>query len=77
MKPGLLLNLRSRTCFGLLILLSISACETAAQKAHNAELNRPASEEMHRICALHGEERAEELKKLKEQTGLELYCPDE
>lgn len=73
-------RLQASTAFcvaALLLVFSVSACETPAQEARNAQLRRPAAEEMNRICALHGDERAEQLKKLKEQTGLELYCSDE
>jgi len=31
---------------------------------------------MNRICALKGDERAAELKRLKDLTGLDLYCPE-
>ena len=64
-------------CAALLLLTSISACQTPAQKqaARNAEVNRQAAREIERICALHGEEREAELKKIKDQSGLELYCP--
>lgn len=62
--------------FGLFIL-ELSACQASPQAiARNAELHRPAADEMNRICALKGEERAAELKRLKDLTGLDLYCPD-
>ena len=64
-------------CVGVLSLCWLTACQTDAQKARNVELAKPAAPEMNRICALHGEERAAELKKLKEQTGLELFCPND
>ena len=64
-------------CMGVLFLGTIAGCETPAQKERKATLNRPAAEEMTRICALRGEERVAELKKLKEQTGLELFCPSD
>jgi len=34
-------------------------------------------QEIARICALHGAERAAELKKLNAASGLDLYCPGE
>ena len=66
-------------CVALLGLAALCSCETPAQKqaAHNAEVNRQASKEIKRICALHGDERAAELKKIKDQSGLELYCPND
>ena len=64
-------------CVSVLLTLSLAGCQTETQKARNAELQRPAAGEMNRICALHGEERAVELKKLKEQTGLELFCAND
>ena len=67
-----------RCALGLVLILS-SACQTPAQKqaAQNAEVNRQAAKEIERICALHGEERAAELKKIRDQSGLELFCPSE
>ena len=64
------------TCTVAAVLAVAAACQTPAQKERNATLSRPAAPEMNRICALHGEERAAELRKLKEQTGLELFCPE-
>ena len=60
------------------MLFALSACQTAAQKqsAQNAEVNHQAAQEIERICALHGDARTAELKKIKEQSGLELYCPE-
>jgi len=62
----------------LIALAALCACQTSTQKqaAYNAELNRQAAKEIERICALHGDERAAELKKVKDQSGLELYCPN-
>ena len=37
----------------------------------------PQTEEIARVCALHGAEREAELKKLKAASGLDLYCPNE
>jgi hypothetical protein len=66
-------------CAAALFLAAISACQTPAQKqaVHNAETNRQAAKEIERICALHGDERAAEIKKIKDQSGLELYCPND
>jgi hypothetical protein len=59
--------------------LVLSACQTPAQKqaTHNSEVNHQAAQEIERICALHGDARAMELKKIKDQSGLELYCPND
>jgi hypothetical protein len=61
-----------------LLTAATASCQVSDPKsaARNAELNRPAAPEMSRICALHGDERETELRKLKDLTGLELYCPD-
>jgi hypothetical protein len=58
--------------------LALVACQTAQQRkaAENAEINRQAAAEITRICALHGAEREEELKKLKAASGMDLYCPN-
>lgn len=78
LPPGQVSFSRVRAlCVVVLVFCSVSACETEAQRARNAELQRPAAQEMNRICALRGDERAAELRKLKEQTGLELFCPQD
>ena len=66
------------TCVVALLMATNAGCQTSDPKdaARNAELNRPAATEMNRICALHGEERETELKKLHDLTGLQLYCPE-
>ena len=58
-------------------LLSLSGCSTpqGRRAAENQEINRHAAQEIERICALHGAARDAELKKLKQQSGFELYCP--
>ena len=60
-------------------LLSLSGCSTpqGRRSAETEEINRQAAEEIERICALHGAAREAELKKLKQQSGFELYCPKE
>jgi hypothetical protein len=60
-------------------LLSLSGCSTpqGRRAAENAEVNRHAAQEIERICALHGAAREAELKKLKQQSGFELYCPQD
>jgi hypothetical protein len=53
-----------------------SACETEAQpKAQeNARVEKRAAAEINRICALPDDEREAELKKIKDQSGMVLYC---
>jgi hypothetical protein len=57
-------------------LLMLAACQTQAeqQAAKNAEINRRAAAEISRICALPDAEREAELQKIKEQSGVVLYC---
>lgn len=52
------------------------ACETPAERqaARNADTNRKAAAEINRICALPEQQRAAELKKIQEQSGMVLYC---
>ena len=78
-RQGRRVRARALGCALGAVLIAVSGCETAPQKqaAHNAEVNHQASKEIERICALHGEERAAELKKIKDQSGLELYCPED
>jgi hypothetical protein len=62
-----------------LVLVASAGCQTPQQRkaAENAAVNKKAAEEIARICALHGAEREEELKKLKSASELDLYCPNE
>jgi len=62
---------------GLLALLT--ACETTANHKAKEEppVSKQAASEVSRICALHGQEREEAVKKLRESTGMELFCPNE
>ena len=57
-------------------LLMLAACQTPAehQAAKNAEINKQAAAEINRICALPDAQREAELKKVKEQSGVVLYC---
>jgi hypothetical protein len=61
-------------CLGL----AINACETPRQHkaAEDAAIKKQAADEIARICALHGAEREAELQKLKDASGMELYCAD-
>lgn len=61
----------------LLCLVAIVACTTASDRkaAEYERINQQAAAEVARICALHDADREAELKRLKEQSGMELYCP--
>jgi hypothetical protein len=54
----------------------LAACQTPAQQQEtkNPEINKQAAAEINRICALPDAEREAELKKIKEQSGVVLYC---
>jgi len=71
-------SLSTMTCvMGLLALLT--ACETTAnhKAKEDSPVSKQAASEVSRICALHGQERAAEVKKLRESTGMELFCPND
>jgi hypothetical protein len=57
-------------------LVALGSCQTPSeqQAAKNAEINKHAAAEVNRICALPDAEREAELKKIKEQSGVVLYC---
>jgi hypothetical protein len=59
-----------------LALAALASCETAAERraAENARIEKQAAAEINRICALPEAERAVELKKIKDQSGMVLYC---
>ena len=59
---------------GLIGLLT--ACESPAQRQaeRNAESNQEVTAEITRICLLPPDQRDTELKKIKEQSGMVLYC---
>ena len=52
-----------------------SGQETPSSKDHKAD--HRTAQEAQRICALHGNVRAAELKKFKKKSGLDLYCPND
>jgi hypothetical protein len=60
----------------LIGLVSVSACSTSEQRkeAEVARGKKDLAAEIGRICALPELTRDIELKKLKERTGIELYC---
>jgi len=63
----------------LLILapfILLSACTTPAQRraAENAAIQKQAAQEITRICSLPEADREVALKKLKEESGVVLYC---
>jgi hypothetical protein len=58
------------------LLALLCACQTAAQRkaAERATVNKRAADEINRICSLPPAEREVELKKIKEESGMVLYC---
>jgi hypothetical protein len=58
------------------ITLLLLACTTPAERqaAENARVEKQAAAEINRICALPEAEREAELKKIKDQSGMVLYC---
>ncbi len=66
----------SRRLLALAALCSLEACTTSAQRkaAENAAIEKQAAEEVRRICALPEVEREAEVKKIKEDSGLSVYC---
>jgi hypothetical protein len=71
-----LAGLAATAVTALAVLGALTACETPAERqaAHNAEINRKAAAEINRICALPEDQREAELKKIKDQSGMVLYC---
>ena len=61
---------------GLVLALVLAACEAPAERqaAENARIQKQAAKEINRICALPMEQREAELEKIKEQSGMVLYC---
>jgi hypothetical protein len=59
-----------------LALAGLAACETPAERQarERARIDKEAAEEITRICALPEDQREAELKKIKEQSGMVLYC---
>ena len=59
-------------------LLLVDACQSAAERqaAQRARIEQEASAKIDRICALPKDQREAELKKLQQQTGVGLACPD-
>jgi hypothetical protein len=57
-------------------LVGLSACETPAERQarENARIEKQAAAEINRICALPENEREAELRKMKEKSGMVLYC---
>jgi outer membrane biogenesis lipoprotein LolB len=77
---GLLIIIKSElgrlVVAGLGAVLLLLACTTAAERraAENARIEKQAAAEINRICALPEAEREAELKKIKDQSGMVLYC---
>jgi len=65
------------TVAGAVVLLgALSACDTPAERQarENARIVRQGDKEIKRICALPEDQREAELKKIKDESGMELYC---
>jgi hypothetical protein len=62
-----------------LAILAFAGCEAPQQRnaAEKVAIKKQAAAEIARICALHGAEREAELKKLKDVSGMDLYCSGE
>ena len=75
-EPSTASMIASAIALGTLTLGALTACETPAQQqaARNAEINRKAAAEINRICSLPEDQREAELKKIKDQSGMVLYC---
>jgi|SRR5579862_3251545 len=75
-EPSTALVARAAAALSVLALCSLTACETQAQQqaARNTEINRKAAAEINRICSLPEDQREAELKKIKDQSGMVLYC---
>ncbi len=75
-RPATPTAIASLVAFVALALGALAACETPAERqaARNAEINRKAAAEINRICALPEDQREAELKKIKDQSGMVLYC---
>lgn len=75
--PGLLFYARNRGLAGLALAFAVLlACQTEAERkaAENARIEKQAAKEIKRICALPDEQREAELKKIKDGSGMVLYC---
>jgi hypothetical protein len=77
-----LVDLRGERSRGLAIaavalaLVLVSACETPAQRQaqENARIEKEAAKEISRVCALPQDKRETELKRINQQSGVEVYC---
>ena len=61
---------------GVASALLLLSCTTPSERraAENARVEKQAAAEINRICALPEAEREAELKKIKDQSGMVLYC---
>jgi nitrous oxide reductase accessory protein NosL len=67
----------SRTRFSILamsILLAACATEQQRKAQENAAIRKQAAREIERICALPEPDRQAEIEKIKEQSGMVIYC---
>jgi len=58
--------------------LALTACATRAERTatEQAALRQQAAQEIDRICALPEAERQADIRKIKEESGLELQCAE-
>jgi hypothetical protein len=64
----------SRQMRGRFRAAGLGTCRPKPKIDRNTELAKPAAAEMSSTCAIHGDVRAAELKKLKEQTGRKRHA---
>lgn len=63
----------------LLECIAVAGCASSGQRTagmDNAALEKRASDKIDRICELPQEQREAEIKKIKAESGLELYCAE-
>lgn len=57
------------------LAISFSGCSAPPERADNSLVQTQAAQEIHRICALPEPERAAEIQKVKDQSGVAIDCP--
>jgi hypothetical protein len=60
----------------LTIVMAMAGCATDAQRkaTEAAKVRKEAAKEIARICALPPDERDAEIKRVKEESGMAIYC---
>ncbi len=68
--------LYTRSAVLVIAVVLVAGCETPAERLarENARIEKQAAKEINRICSLPEDQREAELKKIKEQSGMVLYC---